>query len=184
MDGNLILPGTPPPPHSSTAGPDDWTPYANRAEFEFAEFLFTENQMSGKHIDKLLNIWAATLVTHGDDPPFTNHEELYATIDATPVGDVPWGSFSVRYDGELPEGEIPSWMKSEHEVWFRDPHSLVHNLLSNPDFDKEFDYAPLQEYDSEGNHHYQNFMSGNWAWKQAVCFDLVASPFMLSNFFF
>jgi hypothetical protein len=54
------------------------------------------------------------------------------------------------------------------EVWFRDPRSLVRNLLSNPGFDKEFDYAPFQEYDHKGNHQFQDFMSGDWAWKQAV----------------
>jgi hypothetical protein len=36
-------------------------------------------------------------------------------------------------------------------------------MLSNPDFKDGFDYVPLQEYDMDGNHHYQHFMSGNWA---------------------
>lgn len=158
-------------------------PYANRPEFEFAKFTFTQNQMSAKHIDKLLNIWAATLISHGENPPFVDHEELYATIDSTPLGDVSWETFSVKYNGELPEAQadIPSWMMSEHDVWFRDPRALVHHLLSNPDFDKEFDYAPFQEHDSEGNHRYQNFMSGNWAWKQAVSFIAAACPFNLTE---
>jgi hypothetical protein len=41
-------------------------------------------------------------------------------------------------------------------------------MVSNPDFDGEFDVAPLQEHDMAGNHRFQNFMSGNWSWKQAV----------------
>ena len=41
-------------------------------------------------------------------------------------------------------------------------------MLSNPDFEGKIDYAPVQEYDSKGAHRFQNFMSGNWAWKQAV----------------
>jgi hypothetical protein len=60
------------------------------------------------------------------------------------------------------------WMTSEYDVWFRDPHSVFRNLLSNPDFNGEFDYAPYQEYDASGNHRFQDLMSGNWAWKQAV----------------
>ena len=64
-------------------------------------------------------------------------------------------------------------MTAEFDMWFRDPRSLVHNLLSNPDFDKEFDYSPLQEYDLDGNHRYQDFMSGDWAWKQAACDHLL-----------
>jgi len=58
-------------------------------------------------------------------------------------------------------------MDAEFDVWFRDPRTLVHNLLLNPDFDNEFDCAPLQEYDMDGNHRFENFMSGDWAWKQA-----------------
>ena len=40
-------------------------------------------------------------------------------------------------------------------------------MLENPDFAEHFDYAPHQQYDTKGRH-YENFMSGDWAWKQAV----------------
>lgn len=93
---------------------------------------------------------------------------MYNSIDTTPLGDLPWESFSLKYNGDIPEGDIPSWMDTEYDVWFRDPRSLVHNMLSNPDFEGQIDYAPVQEYDSKGAHRFQNFMSGNWAWKQAV----------------
>lgn len=78
------------------------------------------------------------------------------------------GDFSLKYNGDVPTGETPSWMTDSHEVWFRDPKQLVANLLSNPDFKDEFDYAPFHEYDANGKHRFQNFMSGNWSWKQAV----------------
>lgn len=156
------------PPRETNNGPNDWTPYAGRTEFETADFLFTKNEMSAGDIDTLLNLWAATLVVHDDTPPFENHDELYATIDATPLGDVPWDSFTIKYNGDVPADNIPPWMTSAYDVWFRDPRVIVQNLLSNPDFDNEFDYSPLQEFDAENNHRYQDFMSGNWAWKQAV----------------
>lgn len=44
---------------------------------------------------------------------------------------------------------------------------------SSPDFDGEIDYAPVQEYRGDGVHRYQNFMSSNWSWKQAVSVLLV-----------
>lgn len=126
--------------------------------------------MSAGNIDKLLRLWGDHAATTGGRAPFTNHQDLYSTIDSTPVGDVPWQSFKLSYSGVLPEsGEIPGWMEDKHEVWFRDPRELLKNLLSNPDFDGEFDYAPYQEYDDAGTHRYQHFMSGNWAWRQAVC---------------
>ncbi|KAF8488764.1 hypothetical protein F5888DRAFT_1796301 [Russula emetica] len=123
--------------------------------------------MSAGHIDTLLNLWAASLLGHGDEPPFSNHTKLYDTIDSTPLGDVPWEAFNLKYGDTLPENEVPAWMTSEYVVWFRDPHFVIRNVLSNPDFEGEFDYAPYQEYDVSGNHRFQDFMSGNWAWKQA-----------------
>jgi hypothetical protein len=59
-------------------------------------------------------------------------------------------------------------MDGEYEVWFRNPKELVQNMLANPDFNGEFDCSPFHEYDSKNNHRFYNFMSGDWAWKQAV----------------
>ena len=162
--GNDIPLDAPPPPRPSDQGPDDWTPYNNRVEFEVADFLFRRNQMSGGDIDFILNLWAASLAVHHDAPPFASHVDMYSTIDATPLGDVAWESFSSQYNGAKPDGEVPSWMTAEYEVWFRDPRSLIHNILSNPDFKDEFDYTPVQEY-HDGIHQFQNFMSGDWSWK-------------------
>jgi hypothetical protein len=125
--------------------------------------------MSGGDINFLLNLWAASLAAHGDTPPFANHADMYETIDSTPVGDIPWESFTLQYNGIQPDDSVPSWMTTEYDVWFRDPRLLVHNMIANPDFkDDEIDYAPLQEYSGEGVHRFQNFMSGDWCWKQAV----------------
>ena len=88
-------------------------------------------------------------------------------IDAISVGGAPWQSISLSYDGPIPENP-PSWMEAEHMVWFRDPCLLFKNMLDNPDFQNLIDYAPLWQYDTDDQHSYQNFVSGNWAWKQAV----------------
>ncbi|KAG2048436.1 hypothetical protein BDR06DRAFT_1072550 [Suillus hirtellus] len=154
--GDDIPPNTPPPPHPSNLGPDNWIPYANRVDFEVTDFLYHCNQMSGGDINFIFNLWATSLAAHGETPPFANHVEMYNVIDSTPLGDVTWQSFTSEYNSALPE----------------DPRILVHNILSNLDFEGEFDYAPLQEYDtSNGAHHFQDFMSSDWCWKQA---DLIA----------
>ncbi|TDL13740.1 hypothetical protein BD410DRAFT_817270 [Rickenella mellea] len=62
-------------------------------------------------------------------------------------------------------------MEDEHVVWFRDPHNVIKNMLSNPDFHLEFDYAPFREEDANGQRRWGNFMSGDWAWNQA---DIIA----------
>lgn len=166
--GNWIPTNSPPPlRHDPPLG--DWGSFESRTHFELAEFLYKENQMSAGNIDKLLGLWSDHGASTKSSAPFANHQDLYSAIDSIPVGDVPWESFKLKYNGALPEtGETPGWMEDTHVVWFRDPSKLIENLLSNTDFDGEFDYMPYQEYDDTGNHRYQHFMSGNWAWRQAV----------------
>lgn len=168
--GNDIPLDARPPLRPSDRGPADWTPYTDRVEFEVADFLYRRNQMSGGDIDFIFGLWAASLAPYSDTSPFANHIDMYDAIDSTPLGDVPWQSFSSRYNGTLPEDDVPpEWMTSEYDVWFRDPRLLIHNIISNPDFKDEFDYAPVQEY-SDGAHRFQDFMSGDWCWKQAVSY--------------
>jgi hypothetical protein len=126
--------------------------------------------MSAGDADFLFHLWAASLAAHNETPPFADHTEMYETIDSTPIGDVPWESFTLEYDGVRPNHDIPLWMTMEYDVWFRNPLDLVHNIISNPDFKDEFDYAPLQEYTTDGVHRFQDVMSGDWCWKQAVSY--------------
>ena len=65
----------------------------------------------------------------------------------------------MKYDSDIPNGERSPWIDEECEVWFHNPREFVHNMLTNPDFDSEFDCSPFHEYDVDNNH---NFMSGNW----------------------
>jgi hypothetical protein len=161
----VIPSDTPPPLRDSDQGPDNWTPYDNRLQFEVADFLFRRNQMSAGDINSLLSLWAASLAIHNDEPPFSKATDLYNTIDSTPLGDVKWESFGLQYNGIQPADNVPSWMQAEYDVWFRDSRILVHNI---PDFESEFDYAPFQEYIGDSVHRFQDFMSANWAWQQAV----------------
>ncbi|KAF8801846.1 hypothetical protein BYT27DRAFT_7215841 [Phlegmacium glaucopus] len=122
-------------------------------------------------INFLCQLWAAMLAPHGDSPPFSNYAELYKTIDATSVGGVPWQNVSLSYNTDDPQPKNPpTWMDNEYTIWFRDPHLLFENMLENADFTKAFDYAPQQQY-ANGICRYENFMSGDWAWKQA---DIIA----------
>jgi hypothetical protein len=124
--------------------------------------------MSAGGINCLLTLWAASLAVHNDKPPFANAAHMYNTIDSTPLGDVPWESVTLKYSGIQPEDDIPSWKEADYDVWFRDPRTLIRNILSNPDLKSNFDLVPLQERTADGTHRFHNFMSGNWAWKQAV----------------
>jgi hypothetical protein len=148
--------------------PNDWSPFNSRVEFETAEFMYCRNQMSAGNIDTLLELWAASLIQFDGTPPFANHCDLYKTIDNIRVGGVPWNSFPVHYEGDVPATELPSWMVADVEVWYCDPHEVIKNVLANTDFDGEMDVAPFREYNTDGEQQYQNLMSGDWAWNQAV----------------
>jgi Plavaka transposase len=166
-DGNYLPPGSPPLPFDDPPL-DNWFPFSSRIEFETADFLFRRNQMSAGDIDTLFELWGASLLVSGGVPPFVNHKELYKTIDRATVGDIQWQSFTVSYDGPITVEEPPSWMTNDFEVWYRNPHEVIKSMLSNREFNGMLDSAPFREYDADGKRRYQNFMSGDWAWKQAV----------------
>lgn len=128
--------------------------------------------MSAGNINILLKLWEDSLAVHADHGPFRNHKNLYNIIDAIPYGHIPWRSLSIKYpDSHVVEGPKPSWMEGRHIVWYRDPMKVLRELISNPDFKDEFDYVPYRDYTSDG-HQFQDFMSGNWAWRQAVSVDV------------
>ena len=144
-------------------------PFRNRVEFETAQLLYVKNQMSGGQVDRLFDLWAATLLKHNDFPPFADHRDLYAAIDSIPLGDVKWEAFSCMYTGEKPDGDYPSWMDGSYDVWYRDPRQVVCNMLANPAYSAEMDYRPYREYSTNGDERqWRDFMSGDWAWDQAV----------------
>ena len=163
----VLNPETPPTIPRQRPDTGNWTPYKNRIAFELADFLYRREQMSAGNIDILLKLWTASLACHGESPPFSDHQDLYNTIDATPIGGVPWQCITLSYDGPLPE-QPPLWMRSEYTIWFRDPLLLFKIMLETTGFNGLFDYVPYQQYDSKGKHRYEHFMSGNWVWKQAI----------------
>ncbi|KAG1752172.1 hypothetical protein EDB19DRAFT_1903559 [Suillus lakei] len=130
--------------------------------------------MSAGDINILLDLWAATLLKYDDKPPFADCHDLHRTVDNTPLGDVKWQSFKVRYTGEKPTSDVPPWMDQSHDVWYHDPHEVIQNMLGNPNYEKEMDYRPFREYSADGDkQQWQDFMSGDWAWNQAdiICED-------------
>ncbi|OJT11162.1 hypothetical protein TRAPUB_12318 [Trametes pubescens] len=144
--------------------------------------------MSAGNINSLLEIWAADLARYKASPPFRTQADLYRSIDDTPLGGVKWESFTVSYGGPRPDDDVPTWMTDKHSIFFRNPLEIVHGMLSNPDFKDEIDYAPLRVYGPDGKCRLQNFMSGEWAWRQAniisqkvSCTDTSFVPIILGS---
>ena len=173
--GNFLPEGAPPPPWDHPA-PDDFSPFQDQAAFELANLLFWKEQMSAGNINELLEIWASTLPCD-QDPPFINKQHLYNTIDTIEVGNVPWQSFSVSFNGKIPEGDTTPWKHANYDIWFRDPHMVLKNQVKNPDFANEIDVAPKIVRDKHGKRQYMDFMSRDWGWRQAVS-ALTIMPFV------
>ncbi|KAJ6629424.1 hypothetical protein B0H10DRAFT_2208816 [Mycena sp. CBHHK59/15] len=134
---------TPPPQEHPPS--DDFTPYAGRADFDLANLLYRQYQMSAGAIDELMKNWAAR--SDAPNPPFADHEDLYNTIDAT-------------------ENLSRPVATQDYVVHFRDPRLVLQQQLANPDFKSEMDFTPKQVF-VDGQREYEDFMSGNWAWRQA-----------------
>jgi Plavaka transposase len=163
MHGVALPPGTA-PPHEQMRPDGDWSPFGSKVEFNLAELLFSKAEMSCSDIDRLMDIWAQY---DGLQAPFFDYKDLYSTIDSISLGGVPWSHFQVKYSGNLPEEPVPAWMTMPYDVYYRDPRRVIHDILANKDFRNEFDYKPFREFVNE-KRRWMNFMSGNWAWKQAV----------------
>ncbi|KAF8873359.1 hypothetical protein BD779DRAFT_1613680 [Infundibulicybe gibba] len=161
--GENIDSATPPKPRLED---DDckWEPYADETQFRLADFAFQKTEMSTTNVDELMEIWALSMAKHGDLGPFSSYEHMYSTIDATCLGDAPWKSFTVSFSGET-SPESPTWKTSEYEVLYRDPDTVIRNMLDNPNFDGQFDYAPYIGLDKSGQRRWNDFMSGNFAWR-------------------
>ena len=42
------------------------------------------------------------------------------------------------------------WQQEEYEICYRDPDAIIQDMLNNPDFNGQFDYAPYVELDKSG----------------------------------
>ncbi|KAI5996525.1 hypothetical protein F5J12DRAFT_907094 [Pisolithus orientalis] len=152
--GNPLPVGQSSPQTPSEKQPNDWSPYSSHLEFELADFLFTCSQMSAANIN--------------NQPVFKDSTEMYKMIDCTILGDVQWENFCISYTGEQPTDNVPSWMNTVYDIWFRDPKDIICNMLSQPDFSRDMDYQLFWEYESATDkRQWEDFMSGDWVWTQA-----------------
>jgi hypothetical protein len=166
----MFIPPNAPPEAPIPKADNDWSPFTSRAGFELADFLFTDAQLSQRKINHILELWAATLIPHGDSVPISNHLDLHRQIDAIDLGDVQWEHTYLKYEGLLPEAtRHPEWKTTEYDIWYRDPRQVIKNILARPDLKGHVDYAAYQEFNGE-KRQYGNMMSGDWTWRQSVRF--------------
>ncbi|KAJ8096280.1 hypothetical protein PM082_011435 [Marasmius tenuissimus] len=151
LQGEFCQDNDPPPPDPiPSPEANDWTPLFNSLEFCAANLLYRKMQASIGHINELTEIITALTNEQDADSLFTNVRDLYSTIDACQNGLVAWEAFSVSYDGLRLPGKVEPWMDKEFMVYF------------------QIETTPYQAYSTSDNlRHYQNFMLGNWAMREA-----------------
>ncbi|KAI5999820.1 hypothetical protein F5J12DRAFT_906690 [Pisolithus orientalis] len=124
------------------------------------DFLFRQAEMPAKKIDTLLETWATLLLALHGELLFANQKDLYHVINSTSVSKVRWESFVVH--------NMAPWMLNSYNVWYQDPHKVIHNVLARTDLIDQINYIPYLEYDSTNNQRcWEDFMSGAWAWNEA-----------------
>ncbi|XP_006454911.1 hypothetical protein AGABI2DRAFT_148229 [Agaricus bisporus var. bisporus H97] len=119
--------------------------------------------MSVENINELCAIHDDLLQHYGDVGPFASASQMYETIDSIQLGDAPWLHLQAVIPHEQAEN-APSWKKKLYDIWYRDPDVVLKQMLENPDFNGEFDYAPYIDLDMNGERVWSGVMSGNYAW--------------------
>jgi len=175
LDGNFLPPGAPPPPQAGPE-PGDWAPFESEVQFRLADIFYRCAEISASNIDNILEVWAQSVCDYDGHVPFKNHEDMHAKIDASRLGDVPWQCMVTS----IPPGvdEHTTWMQTSYEVWYRNPDTVLSNMLDNPDFEKQFDMRAYVELDADGKRRWSNVMSRNIAWCRSVS-TVIWLPFML-----
>ena len=98
---------------------------------------------------------------------YADVDDVLAKIDAIPLGDTQWSSFSIKFSDALGDN-APSWKKQAYTIHMRDALEVQEHFLANRDFTQAFDYKPYKAYSEGGHREYSNLFSAAWAWKQAV----------------
>ncbi|KAH9028665.1 hypothetical protein EDB85DRAFT_1867717 [Lactarius pseudohatsudake] len=156
------------PPQANTS----WDPFPSQVAFDFASFHFVEQQTSESGVNKALDLWQSSLLEYGENIPWANAQDLYATIDSIQHGHAPWKTFKLSYSGPLPEGTPPRWMTDTFELCTRNSRTLLHQQLETAAFKDKIHYVPYMQFRGDGSRVWSNLMSADWATKQA---DLIAT---------
>ncbi|EEB86947.1 hypothetical protein MPER_15922, partial [Moniliophthora perniciosa FA553] len=153
------------PEQPSIDTPAAWAPFSSHAEFDFAHFHFVKLQASEGKINKSLDIIHVLLLTYAD-PPFSNTNDLYATIDSIQEENTPWTTHYLSYSGTLPDN-LPRWMTESYVLCMRNALDVVSAQLCTKSFHGKFNYTPYEQRNAKGERVFSNLMSGIWAWEAA-----------------
>lgn len=164
-------------------GQGDYAPFADKEEWELAEWLIKNvNQRATEEFLKLGIVCSihdkSVTGTHRDatqtrertKPTFRNKNAFLKVVDQLPTGPE-WRCELIRAHGEVEaDGDVSDRDVEELELWIRDPVACVQELIGNPAFNGEIAYAPERVYtDIDGrSRRYDEMWTGDWWWEMQV----------------
>lgn len=113
-------------------------------------------------------LWKESTSDSDATSPFDGYQHMYECIDGTHIGGALWQCLETAIPPNVQE-DAPNWQRTSYKVWYRDPTTIIANLLANPDFEDQFDTAAYVHVDSDEIRYWGDFMSGNFAWRHSVC---------------
>jgi len=156
-------------PHTKSDNP--WDPFNNQWSFNFAYQEFVVCQNSEAKINEGLDILLAAISSAAGEkiePIWNSAKQMYETIDSITEDALEWKQATFWYNGKLPQNP-PCWMLEAYTLSYRNSEEVLHEQMGTPDFDGEIDYVLYMEFNEDKKRVWSNLMSGNWAYKKAIC---------------
>ncbi|KAF8550904.1 hypothetical protein OG21DRAFT_1418931, partial [Imleria badia] len=149
------------------AGKGTYAPFADREEWELAEWLISNaNQRAIEDFLKL------PITRNRTQPSYRSKYLFMKAIDQLPTGPE-WSCELVRVRGDelIENDEVDEENVEELELWLRDPVACVKELIGNPAFQGNMAYAPEKVYaDPEGQtRRFDEMWTGDWWWETQHC---------------
>ncbi|KAH9931773.1 hypothetical protein B0H21DRAFT_836254 [Amylocystis lapponica] len=161
------------------AGGNLWLPFASKDEWELARWLTTAG-VSQSAIDDFLKLPITRDRTH---PSFHNKRTFFQKIDTLPQGPA-WSCESWEVTGdELNEKGEP--IVETVELWKRNTVDCIQELIGNPAFKDNMQYAPEKLYAEEEckTRIFDETWTGEWWWDKQKVFPagVTIAPVILSS---
>ncbi|OBZ77534.1 hypothetical protein A0H81_01917, partial [Grifola frondosa] len=126
-----------------------WAPFVSKEEWEFAEWIIASG-ISQDETDKLLKsgMRQFQLCVASNAAKFASYRDnktLLKTIDLLPGPATSWKLIEITVKGDMQDAK-GNTMTETLDVWARNPVEVVAELLGNPEFKDELEYAPAEVY--------------------------------------
>lgn len=159
-----------------------WAPFPSYKEWELAEWL-VQSGVSQSNIEKLLKLqwvsrnsnsmryWTLTFLQikeHTEPLSFKNKDSFLKKLDSLPTGPQ-WERTEITVTGDLFDdaGEV---LTEQLEIWRRDPVELVKELIGNPSFRKNLQFAPVRLRNRRNAKRvFNEAWTADWWWTVQVC---------------